>query len=206
MIIERIAKREGKSEKFFVIFDNAAELKVSAAQIADFGLFSGKELSEDEYSGLVESLERSASKARALRILGSRNLSAGELRKRLISKGDSEDAANAAVGWLEGIGAINDAEYAASIVKHYSEKGYGVSRIRNELFRRGIPRDLWDGALGQLGDMEDPMRGYLEKKLRGSTDRDDLRRATDALCRRGFGYEEARAAVRRYVEESGGDA
>jgi len=206
MRIEKITKREGNNAKFSVIFDNEAELKVNASQIADFGLYSGKELSEEEFSKLVEGLGLSASKARAIRILGSRNMSAREIRKRLISKGDAEDTADAVVGWLEDIGAINDVEYAGSIVKHYSEKGYGVSRIRNELFRRGISRDLWDDALGQLGDTEDPMRGFLEKRLRGSTDKDDLRRATDALCRRGFGYEEARAAVRRYVEESGGDA
>jgi len=206
MLIEKITKREGNNAKFSVIFDNAKELIVSATQIADFGLYSGKELSEEEYLQLVEGLERSDSKTRALRILGSRNLSAREIRKRLESRGDSEDTANSTVEWLEGIGAINDNEYAESIAKYYSQKGYGVSRIKNELFRRGIPRDLWDGALEQIGEMEDPMRVYLEKKLRGSTDKDDLRRATDALCRRGFGYEEARAAVRRYVEESGGDA
>jgi SOS response regulatory protein OraA/RecX len=50
--------------------------------------------------------------------------------------------------------------------------------------------------------MEEAAYEFLVKKLRGSGDKDDLRRATDALLRRGFSYEEARAAVRSYIENA----
>jgi len=203
MRIESITRLGSGGDKYSVLFEEGTVLKVSAVQIADFGIYTGKELEEAEYEELREGLEQSSSKARALRILGSRSLSAKDMERRLISKGESAETAQITVGWLEKIGAIDDEEYAASIVSHYSAKGYGIARIRDELFRRGISRDLWDKALSGIENMEEAADEFLEKKLKGSNDKDDLRRATDALCRRGFSYEEARSAVKRYLENLG---
>ena len=151
----------------------------------------------------MDDKELSASKARALRILGSRNMSASDMKNRLVRKGESEETAETTVEWLESFGAVNDAEYAAIIVQSYCAKGYGLARIKDELHRRGIPRDLWDDALESAEGMEDAALAFLEKKLGGGSDKDDVRRATDALCRRGFSYSEAMDAVRRYHEGLG---
>ena len=148
----------------------------------------------------MSSLEKA--KKRALRILGSRNLSEKELTKRLIDKGESAEDAEAAVAWLVELKYVDDDEYASQIVRHYSKRGYGEARVRDELYRRGIPRELWDDKLGELDEvnMEDVALEFLNKKLRGSTDKDDLRRATDALVRRGFSYDDARRALNSYVD------
>jgi len=200
MQILSVSKHEKKPGKFTVTFNAGTEIDVSTEQIADFGLYSGKELTDDEYSELIGKLREGSSKARAVRILGTRNLSAREIKKRLVNKGDSDETAQSTVEWLQDIGAINDAEYAVSIAKHYSGKGYGEARIRDELFRRGIPRELWDDALLGIAGAEDAAQYYLEKKFRGSYDREDLRKAADMLCRRGYSYEDARAAVLKYAE------
>ena len=146
-------------------------------------------------------------KKRALKILGHRSFSEKEMLKRLVNKGESQENSEETVRWLVELGYINDTDYATLIVRHYSLKGYGVSRIRDELYKRGIPRDLWDDKLAELDDAEmgDSALEFLSKKLRGSEDKDDLRRASDALVRRGFSYDDARAAVNRYLELQGQD-
>jgi len=143
-----------------------------------------------------------STKKRALKILGSRNFSEQEMLKRLTSKGETEENSAEAVRWLVELGYINDSDYATLIVRHYSAKGYGVARVRDELFKRGIPRDLWDEKLDEISgeEMEDAAFEFLKKKLKGSEDKDDLRRASDALVRRGFSFDDARAAVNRYLE------
>ena len=148
----------------------------------------------------MENIENT--KKRALRILGNRNFSEQEMRTRLISKGEKPENAEETVKWLVDLGYINDSDYAEQIVKHYSVKGYGQSRIRDELYKRGIPRDIWDDKLGELSDEEmyDAALEFLAKKLRDSRNEDDLRRASDALVRRGFSYEEARIIVSKYIE------
>jgi len=164
---------------------------------------------DDEPENILDTPEQNRTKIRAIRILGNRQMSSQAMERRLLEKGESETAARDTVRWLEDTGAINDAEYAASIVNYYSSKGYGLARIRNELFKRGIPRDLWDETLAILNDAEtdESVYRFLEKKLRGlSADSDpamrknELRQATQALIRRGFSYEEARTAVGSYLE------
>ena len=152
--------------------------------------------------GKFETNEQSRSRIRAIKILGNRSLSSSEMEKRLKNKGESPETASGTVQWLESIGAVNDVEYAAAIASHYSNKGYGLSRIKDELYKRGIPRDLWDDAIEGIdsSDAEDAAAEFIEKRLRGSTDKNDIRRTTDALCRRGFNYEDARTAVNRYLE------
>ncbi|MCL2409572.1 MAG: recombination regulator RecX [Oscillospiraceae bacterium] len=149
---------------------------------------------------LTDSLEKRSARERALKILGSRNMSKCALEKRLVQKGESVEDAQEAVEWLEELRLIDDEEHAAAIVRHYSGKGYGAAKIKDELYRRGIPREMWDEALGQLGDMDDAALEFLQKKLKGGSDKTELRRAMDALSRRGFSYEEARRAMSRYIE------
>jgi len=149
----------------------------------------------------MDNLEQT--KKRALRILSSRSISEQGMYKRLTEKGEPEENAAETVRWLVEIGYINDSDYATSIVRHYSRKGYGEGRVRDELYKRGIPRDMWDDALTELDteDMGDAALEFLKKKLRGSDDKDDLRRATDALVRRGFSYNDAKSAINKYLEE-----
>ena len=153
----------------------------------------------------IDTPEQSRAKIRAMRILGDRLFSSQEMEKRLLNKGEPAEIARGTVEWLEKIGAVNDREYAEAIVRHYNYKGYGIAKIKNELHRRGIPRSEWDEAMealeGEDNDENDQaVQKYLEKKLGGSWEKDDIRRAVDALCRRGFDYEDARTAVSQYLE------
>jgi regulatory protein len=206
MIIDRITSIKNKPNWFTVHFVDGTTINANTAHIADFNLYSSRELSEGEYTRLCEELEQSTLKAKALRILGNRNYSAYEIEKRLISKGGSRETAVKTVQWLKDTGMINDEQYAVTIVEHYREKGYGPARIKDELFRRGIPREIWDDALGDSDNINNYSATYdfLGKKLMDSRDKSQLRNATEALCRRGFSYEDARAAVNQYIDSVDG--
>jgi regulatory protein len=106
------------------------------------------------------------------------------------------------VRWLSDIGALNDRAYASVLVRHYSEKGYGAARIKDEFFKRGVPRELWEEALSELPEMEDSIDVFILRKLRGEApDEAELRRVSAALARRGFSWEEIRAALERFRME-----
>ena len=93
---------------------------------------------------------------------------------------------------------LDDGEYAAMLVRHYAAKGFGVRRIRDELHRRKIPRELWDEALSELPEQDNTVDKLLRARLRSAEpDRVELKRATDALMRRGFTWDEIRQAVER---------
>ena len=185
-------------ERFLARFDTGEEIRVTLNNVTDLGLYAGLQLDDAGMERLRASASRSKCRERALRIIGARPMSEKELRDRLVQKGETPEDAAETVDWLRELRLLDDAEYAAMCVRHYAAKGFGEMRIRNELYRRGVPKDLWDEALEQLPEQDDAVDTLLRRKLRGSvTDRDALRKATDYLYRRGFGREEIRAAVER---------
>ena len=195
-------------DRYYLELDGGVEkLTITINQIADHSLFTGRELTDEELAALREDALRAGARASALRILGERNLSVREITDKLTAKGVDETTARETARWLEDIGAVNDAEYASLIVRHYAAKGYGLSRIRNELYRRGIPRELWEDALTELSGTEDAAYRLLRAKLGGreKPDRAQLKKATDVLFRRGFTWDEIKSAVERYENETGDD-
>ena len=198
-----IELKQTAPERFLARFDTGEELRTTLAVVTDFHLRSGKELTEPELNALRAASERSRCRQRALRIIGARAMSVKELTDRLKEKGESPENAEDAAAWLQEMHLLDDAQYAAMCVRHYAAKGYGPGKIRNELYRRGIARELWDEALEELPEQDDRIDALLRRKLKSDTpDRAELRKAADYLYRRGFGRDEIHAALARYSELS----
>ena len=123
-----------------------------------------------------------------------------EVRRKLRERGVSDGDADEVIALCLDYGFINDAEYAGSIVRHYAAMGYGPGRIRSELNRRGVPKELWDEALAELPAGGDTIDRLLNARLRGRdlSDRKERERVTAYLYRRGFAWSDIRAALSRY--------
>jgi regulatory protein len=142
-------------------------------------------------------------KKRALRLLDRRDMSKKELIGKLLEKGENPEDARNAADRLEELGFLNDARYAGLVVRHYAAKGYGRRRVQEELYRRGLPRELWDEALSGLPEPDESLDRMLRARLRGASpdDRAARKRACDALVRRGFSWEDISAALERLTCE-----
>ena len=101
--------------------------------------------------------------------------------------------------WLEDLGLLNDEEYAGTVARHYAAKGYGLRKIQDELYRRGVPRDHWAQAMDGIERADSALDGLLQRRMRGAEPtRDNLKKASDYLARRGFSWEEISEAIERY--------
>ncbi len=190
-----------KKGRFLLKLEDETILRVTEDELLRFSLRPGMELGEEELEALRASAGASAAKAAAANIIGARALSKKELTSRLVKKGTGQADAEAAAGWLEDIGALDDAAYAAALVRHYASKGYGPARVREELRRRGVDRELWDTALEELPEAEDTLDALIRKKCQGDlSDPREKKRLSDALLRRGFSWSDVRAAMARYTD------
>lgn len=201
--IERLEPSKHVQGRFLVWFEGEADpIRVTENEVLAFALYQGRELEEETCAELTRAGSRSGAKARGAQMLGARPLSKQELTKRLQQKGESEEDALLAADWLEEIGALNDLDYARSIVRHYTARGYGGQKLRFELQRRGIDRSLWEQALEEQDDPVDRVLRFLDSRLKGDVpDQKQLKRVTDALLRRGFRWEEVRSGLARYGAE-----
>lgn len=137
-------------------------------------------------------------------LLDRRDYSRVELLKKLMEKGVEETEAEEAVDRLVEIGFVDDARYAPIIVRHYAAKGYGAQRVKQELYRRGIPKELWDAAMEQMPEQEETVDRLLRSRLKSETpDRSELKKASDFLLRKGYSWDEINAALRRYQASIG---
>ena len=120
-------------------------------------------------------------------------------KHRLRQKGESPENARQAVEWLDGLSLLDDEAAARQIVRSGTAKGYGAARIRQMLYAKHIPRELWDEALAELPEQDDAIDAFLQKRFRGrQPDRTEIRRAADALLRRGHAWGDIRRALERY--------
>lgn len=199
--IEEVKKSERKKGRFLVKLEDGDILRVTEEELLRFGLRAGMELDGAMMEAVAASVRASSAKAAAANMIGSRALSKKELTRRLVKKGNDESDARAAADWLEDIGAVDDAGYAAALVRHYGGKGYGPARVREELRRRGVDRELWDEALEEMPEAAEILDALIRKKCRGElSDPKEKKRVSDGLLRRGFAWSDVKAAMGRYTE------
>ena len=203
MRIDRIEASKHKRGRVLVFLEDGACLKITEQELLDFGLRAGDELDKPTLDRLKEAAGVSNVKATAADLIGKRARSRRDLERKLREKGASEAEARYAAEWLEAIGAINDADYAALLVRHCAQLGYGPARIRDKLYEKGVPRELWEDALDTLPDQSEDVDRFLRSKLRGELpDEKEKKRLTDALLRRGFSWGDVRAAWNRLGSET----
>ena len=214
MRISKLSPSTKVKGRWLVCLEDGSMLRVGENQVADFSLYAGMELDVGALEALREAAGAAALREKALNCLSVRPLSRHELVKKLSAPGkaaggeafDAQAAqarAEAVADWLEELGYLNDGEYAKTLARHYAAKGCGARKIRDALYRRGVPRTYWDSALEEAEGPEEAIDAFLRKKLAGrEPDRKELKRAADALARRGYRWDEIAAGLRRYGAEA----
>ena len=202
MIIRELKPSQRVEGRWLALLEDGTILRLSENEVIDFALYAGKELSEEDSAALQDSVRRSALKGKTIELLSRKPQSRKEVERKLAQWEASEEEAAALCDRMEELGYLNDAAYAVTVVRHYSAKGYGERKLRDELYRRGVPRDLWDEALQQAGSPDEAIDAFIAKKLAGKApDPKELKKVSDALARRGYHWNDISAALRRYGAE-----
>ena len=203
MKIDRLERSKHIQGRVLAFLEDGTLLKITERELLVFGLRAGDDLDGETLERLKNAASGSDAKARAAELIGRRAMSRRDLERKLTEKGASEAEARYAAEWLEAIGALDDAEYAALLVRHCAERGYGPARYRDELYQHGVPRELWEDAMAQAPDAAELIREYLQNRFRkGPPDERERRRAADALARRGFGWSDVRAGLSEWAEST----
>ena len=176
-------------------FEDGLTMRLYRQTVEDFGLYSGKELTDEQMKDLRKAAGEMSAKMRAVRIVSASSVSKRDLEYRLIHKGEDPKQAKQAVEWMSDLNLLDDAKTAQQIVERCIRKGYGRSRAKQALYEKRIPREFWEEALADYPDQTDKITEFLRSRLQAGFEERDVRRATDALLRRGHSYQEIRAAM-----------
>ena len=200
MRIDSVAAQPDRAGRYTVKFDDGTVMRLYRQTVEDFLLYAGKEIDDDEVQKLRIAAGKMSAKNRAVRIVSASSVSKSDLEHRLIQKGESKEDAKQAVEWMSNLDLLDDEKTAQQIVQRCISKGYGRSRAKQALFEKRIPKELWETALVDYPEQTEKILSFLETKLGDNWGEKDLRRATDALLRRGHSYQEIRKALQEYAE------
>ncbi len=138
--------------------------------------------------------------AKALGAIGRKERTVAEMRAWLTEREIEADEIDRVVNFLIENEALNDRKFAIEFTSDKREiSGWGQTRIRENLRKRGMPEVLIQEALAQDSGESEVDRAARTLEERGADLSDDRgrNRALGLLSRRGYSAEDAYAAIRR---------
>ncbi len=195
MRIESLKTEPDRAGRFWVTLEDGTKLALYRQTVEDFGLYAGMELSDPAYESLLDSAGTMSARMRAVRIVAASAVSKKDLQQRLIQKGEDPQKAAQAASWMEDLHLVDDADTARQLVNRCAARGYGLARAKQVLYEKKIPKELWADALAGYPDQSDSILSFLRSRLAGDFDGKAVKRATDALLRRGHSYSDIRKGL-----------
>ena len=195
MRIESVASQPDRAGRHAVRFEDGTVMRLYKQTVQDFGLYSGLDMSDENLARLRDAAGAMSARMRAVRIVAASNVSCKDLEQRLIHKGEDPKQAKAAVQWMEDLQLVDDRRTAEQVVQKCIHKGYGVARAKQALYEKRIPKAYWEEVLADYPDQMESIADFLRSRLRDSNDPAQVRKAVDALLRRGHSYSQIRKGL-----------
>ena len=202
MRINLLKTTPDRAGRYWITLETGERMALYRQTVEDFALYSGKELSDEEWNALQEQAGQMSAKMRAVRIVSASSVSKRDLEDRLVRKGEDPEQAKQAVQWMEDLHLVNDRNTAEALVHSCISKGYGLQRAKQALYEKRIPKEYWDEALEDYPDQMDKILSFLRSRLDADSDSREVKKAIDALLRRGHGYGTIREALKKISLDS----
>ena len=197
MRINSLKLSPDRAGRYWVTFEDDSKIGLYRQTVEDFGLYTGMELSDEQMEALQTAAGQMSAKMRAVRIVSASSVSKKDLEQRLIRKGEDPDQAKAAVQWMEDLHLVNDRNTAEQVVHSCISKGYGLSRAKQALYEKRIPKKYWEEVLEDYPDQNEKIEAFLRSRLDADSDQKEIKKAIDALIRRGHSY----GVIRRVLND-----
>ena len=195
MRIDLLKTAPDRAGRYWVTFSDGTNQALYRQTVEDFGLYTGMDLSDEEYDRLLTAAGQMSAKMRAVRIVSASSVSKRDLQDRLVRKGEDPTQAKEAVEWMEELHLLDDRNTAEQVVHSCISKGYGLQRAKQAFYEKRIPKQYWEEALSDYPDQMDKIVSFLRSRLDDGADQKQVKKAVDALLRRGHSYSKIREGL-----------
>lgn len=201
MVGIKITAEPGKNGKTNVFADGEFEFSIESSIWYELGVLNESEISEEEFSKIKLSSEKRKAYDKALRLLTNRACSEKELYNKLILK-FSPEASDYAINKCKELGFLDDREFSEKYARQLMKnKKYAPKRIKQELYNKGVKREIVEDALNNLDfDAKNSIKEIIDKKYADSVhDEKGLKRTAAALVRMGYGFSDIKSSLKEYL-------
>ena len=168
-----------------VFVDNEFAFSLDVAQVVDYKVKVGREISKEEFDELKNASEFGKLYQRALEWVLIRPRSERETRDYLRRR--RPELCEDVICRLRSHGYLDDRKFAAWWVENrFVNKGVSAKRLRMELMKKGVSKEIIDDVLeGSERNDADEIRKIIKKKRA----RYDDKKLMEYLARQGFSYD-----------------
>jgi regulatory protein len=208
-VVTGIIESPRKDGRYVVQVDGKPFATVSLDILDRLELRVGAELDAGRLDAVGQAAAALQTYDRALNMLAFQARSARDLRRKLVQKGEEAAHVDQAIERLTANGLLNDAEYARQLARS-KVAGQGASRrrLQQEMFKRGVAREVGEEAIAEVFEDEavdegELVEGVARKKVRSLAKLDPetrRRRLYAFLARRGYDHEAIRGAMKVVLE------
>ncbi len=139
-----------KGNNVLVCFEDGEFVTIDYRTVLDHGLRKLDNIDEDKKAQLVSESEFVKAKDSAFRFLSKRQHSGYELRTKLLKKGFTKDTVEKTLQNLRNNCYLNDEQFTKAFVEERLKKKIGVNKLKAELFKRGIDRNIIEKNLSGI--------------------------------------------------------
>lgn len=207
MKITALKAQVKNKDRVSVFVDGAYRFSLDITQVAELGIRSGKDYTEEELVELENESQFGKVYTRALEYALTRPRSQKEMRDYLyrktrdtltrmgdVRKGVSPETTQRVFDRLTLRGYLNDEKFATFWVENRNvRKGSSFKKLESELMAKGVDRSIINSVLGESerSDSEEINKVIARKAARYS----DQSKLIQYLQRQGFRYDDIRAAL-----------
>ena len=205
--ITKIESQKKNPRRRSVFIDGKFAFGVDEEVASRLGLKKGESLTEQKIKQILRQKNENEAKDVALRFLSFRRRTEKDVREKLQKKGFDEKAIKKTIAKLKDYDLINDLEFATAWVKErLAYKPRGKKLLQQELWKKGIKKEIIDKVIQELCHYEDKSALELLEKIKKRYKNLELqvakRRMYGLLLRRGFSYETAKNALKLTIPYS----
>ena len=197
----KINFKSGRGNKIHIHIDGEYRMTADSDFVSSLGYTEIYDINEEELAVLERAVSSRRAFNKATDLLSRRDHGEKELLIKLRQKGFKEEAEEA-IEKLKYYGYIDDRRFAENYVKELIRiKHYGKRRVEQELYRKGIDREIISEVLEAAEFPESELVSLIERKYyRYLTDEKGIKKTINSLLRMGYSYGEIKDALKAVSE------
>ena len=197
----KINFKSGRGNKIHIHIDGEYRMTADSDFVSSLGYAENYDINEEELAVLERAVSSRRAFNKATELLSRRDHGEKELLIKLRQKGFKEEAEEA-IEKLKYYGYIDDRRFAENYVKELIRiKLYGKRRVEQELYRKGIDREIISEVLEAAEFPESELVSLIERKYyRYLTDEKGIKKTINSLLRMGYSYGEIKDALKAVSE------
>lgn len=183
--------------------DDGRSYKIRHSDLAGFPVYVNMEMDDSEFEKKILFCQYPEALNAAVAMLARRACSRREIKDKLLSRGWCQETVDMVLAKLDQQNLLDDRDFSDQWTRYRASGKYGTARIYRELRSKGIDEETALESLGTISE-EEQLAAASALAVKAASRRkpgEDLfrirNRALQALIRRGFSWDIARAACDR---------